>query len=229
MADIPETKLDPTEVIFDINDPYQCMFGWQPMPKSKAYVAYLVYKSDRTSDTDWGIDKSAEDIIDLINQCQFADSKEYDYLIENAYRRNHLSVHVIKLKGIKDSWHDGRAIILGDAAHAITPFGGQGANQAIYDAMQLAHLFGEDNKELNQYNNDDINRIFQRLYDFRAPIIEKKIQESLDFGKMLIADGTARRVARRLALKLISFKGFRDKVSSRMFDPDINFQLFPKQ
>ena len=37
------------------------------------------------------------------------------------------------------SWHAGRVVLLGDAAHAMLPFYGQGAAQAVEDAEALAH------------------------------------------------------------------------------------------
>jgi len=40
-----------------------------------------------------------------------------------------------------DRWHlDGRALLLGDAAHAIVPFHGQGMNCGLEDAVELAEL-----------------------------------------------------------------------------------------
>jgi 2-polyprenyl-6-methoxyphenol hydroxylase-like FAD-dependent oxidoreductase len=43
-----------------------------------------------------------------------------------------------------ERWTDGRVVLLGDAAHAMTPFTGQGACQAIEDAVVLAEsLRGE--------------------------------------------------------------------------------------
>ena len=40
-----------------------------------------------------------------------------------------------------DRWHiDGRALLLGDAAHAIVPFHGQGMNCGFEDAVELADL-----------------------------------------------------------------------------------------
>jgi kynurenine 3-monooxygenase len=40
-----------------------------------------------------------------------------------------------------DRWHlDGRALLLGDAAHAIVPFHGQGMNAGFEDAVELADL-----------------------------------------------------------------------------------------
>jgi kynurenine 3-monooxygenase len=41
-----------------------------------------------------------------------------------------------------DRWHlDGRALLIGDAAHAIVPFHGQGMNCGFEDAVELAGLF----------------------------------------------------------------------------------------
>lgn len=47
-----------------------------------------------------------------------------------------------------DAWYHDRAVVIGDAAHAITPFLGQGANAALEDAAVLAHLIraGEPGK-----------------------------------------------------------------------------------
>lgn len=44
-----------------------------------------------------------------------------------------------------DRWHvDGRALLLGDAAHAIVPFHGQGMNCGFEDAVELADLLSAD-------------------------------------------------------------------------------------
>jgi salicylate hydroxylase len=40
-------------------------------------------------------------------------------------------------------WHDGRVVLIGDAAHAMLPMGAQGANQAIEDAVALATCVAE--------------------------------------------------------------------------------------
>jgi kynurenine 3-monooxygenase len=44
-----------------------------------------------------------------------------------------------------DRWHlDGEALLVGDAAHAIVPFHGQGMNCGFEDAVELADLFAGD-------------------------------------------------------------------------------------
>ena len=41
-------------------------------------------------------------------------------------------------------WHRGRVVLVGDAAHAMPPFLGQGANQGIQDAVCLAEQLAGD-------------------------------------------------------------------------------------
>jgi len=48
-----------------------------------------------------------------------------------------------------DRWHlDGRALLLGDAAHAIVPFHGQGMNCGFEDAVELAELLDAHHGDL---------------------------------------------------------------------------------
>ena len=42
------------------------------------------------------------------------------------------------------NWSRGRALLIGDAAHATSPHAGQGASVALEDALRLAHLLGEE-------------------------------------------------------------------------------------
>jgi 2-polyprenyl-6-methoxyphenol hydroxylase-like FAD-dependent oxidoreductase len=41
-------------------------------------------------------------------------------------------------------WHDGRVVLVGDAAHAVSPSSGQGASLALEDAMDLAKRLRDD-------------------------------------------------------------------------------------
>lgn len=41
------------------------------------------------------------------------------------------------------TWHSGRVVLMADAAHAMSPAGGQGASMALADAMLLARLLGD--------------------------------------------------------------------------------------
>ncbi|KAI1086823.1 putative salicylate hydroxylase [Rostrohypoxylon terebratum] len=57
------------------------------------------------------------------------------------------------------TWHRGKIVLVGDAAHPMLPFGAQGANQAIEDAGALGALFGVGNETVKYISS----RIF--LYE----------------------------------------------------------------
>jgi kynurenine 3-monooxygenase len=61
-----------------------------------------------------------------------------------------------------DRWHmDGCALLVGDAAHAIVPFHGQGMNCGFEDAVELA--------ELMEHSRDDISNVFAEFQRRRKP------------------------------------------------------------
>jgi salicylate hydroxylase len=60
-----------------------------------------------------------------------------------------ITTHPIYDKAPIERWADGRVVLLGDAAHPMAPMNGQGANQAIQDAIALAvALCGRDRADL---------------------------------------------------------------------------------
>jgi len=71
-------------------------------------------------------------------------------------------------------WHRGRAVLIGDAAHVITPHLGQGAAQAVEDAVVLA-----DELRKNVSVEDSLSRFERRRYE-RCKLI---LEASLEIGE----------------------------------------------
>jgi salicylate hydroxylase len=77
----------------------------------------------------------------------------------------------------------GPAVIIGDAAHAMTPWQGSGAGQAIEDAMVLHALLGEV-KEARQ-----LDAAFKAYDQVRRPRTQHIIASSYGVGKVLCGRG----------------------------------------
>ncbi|KAL6153602.1 hypothetical protein ACJQWK_11281 [Exserohilum turcicum] len=72
-----------------------------------------------------------------------------------------------------ETWHRGRVILIGDAAHAMLPTQGQGASQAIEDAEALGAFFADLH---GQPTSDQVaiklKEVFEARYE-RASLIQK--------------------------------------------------------
>ncbi|MDG1461928.1 MAG: FAD-dependent monooxygenase [Gammaproteobacteria bacterium] len=79
-------------------------------------------------------------------------------------------------------WNDGRTTLLGDAAHAMLPFLGQGAAMAIEDAVVLARAFA---------NSDSITEALERYQKARHTRTSFVLQESRNNIKRLQRPDTA--------------------------------------
>lgn len=55
---------------------------------------------------------------------------------------NHSPIHVWRIQDMKEfgEWHKKKAVLIGDAAHSIIPYAGQGFNIALEDAEALAYF-----------------------------------------------------------------------------------------
>ncbi|KAJ2985305.1 hypothetical protein NUW58_g5606 [Xylaria curta] len=76
-------------------------------------------------------------------------------------------VPVLKLNTLlMDSMPTGRITLLGDAAHAMTPFRGEGGFHAISDALNLARAIGKINK-------DDVDNIKEIFGPYQVEMLER--------------------------------------------------------
>ncbi|WP_226065558.1 FAD-dependent oxidoreductase [Kaistella polysaccharea] len=80
----------------------------------------------------------------------------------------------------------GAATLIGDAAHPMSPFKGQGANQALLDALSLAREIFKKCKPLSQWKESGIRESV--LTDFENEMLERsksKVEDSAAAAKFL--------------------------------------------
>lgn len=78
------------------------------------------------------------------------------------------------------TWHKGRVLLIGDAAHAVSPNSGQGASLALEDALYLAKLLSQRLDQLSASGSDtplDHTGVFAAFQEGRKDRVEKIIQE----------------------------------------------------
>ena len=82
-----------------------------------------------------------------------------------------------------------KTTLIGDAAHPMSPFKGQGANQALLDALSLARGIVKACKPLSQWREKGIRR--NVLIDFETEMLTRsasKVKDSAEAAKLLHSD-----------------------------------------
>jgi 2-polyprenyl-6-methoxyphenol hydroxylase-like FAD-dependent oxidoreductase len=80
----------------------------------------------------------------------------------------------------------GKATLIGDAAHPMSPFKGQGANQALLDALKLARKILKECRPLSEWRKNGIRESV--LTEFEAEMLERsasKVKDSAEAAQFL--------------------------------------------
>jgi kynurenine 3-monooxygenase len=116
-------------------------------------------------------------------------------------------------------WHvRGEVLLLGDAAHAIVPFHGQGMNAAFEDCAELDALLAA---------SDDWQELFARFEESRRPnttaIAHMALENYLEMRDAVLDAGFVRRKALAMALERRFPERFIPRYSMVMFHPEIPY------
>ena len=89
---------------------------------------------------------------------------------------------------LKSEWLEkgAQVTLLGDAAHPMSPFKGQGANQALLDALALARGISKGCRPLSNWRETGIRESV--LTEFEAEMLERttaKVKDSAEAAKFL--------------------------------------------
>ncbi len=74
---------------------------------------------------------------------------------------------------LMDSWHKGRTVLIGDAAHGMLPHHGQGAISSFEDAITLAHILNDESVS----TMDEKLAIYERERKTRCELIQRSSRE----------------------------------------------------
>ncbi|MCA9237694.1 MAG: FAD-dependent monooxygenase [Planctomycetales bacterium] len=93
-------------------------------------------------------------------------------------------------------WHSGQLVLLGDAAHAMTPNLGQGGCQAIEDAVVLGRCFAQ--LQQGRLQDDELGPRYQQL---RKPRADRIAAQSFALGRVANVGNPALVALRNLAMR----------------------------
>ncbi|KAG9068152.1 hypothetical protein KI688_011747 [Linnemannia hyalina] len=113
-------------------------------------------------------------------------------------QRDHMTKIMVEEKQFK-TWHYGRVALIGEACHKFPPFSGQGAEQAIMDAIYLAnHLYRLDDVPVHE----DYLKIFESYQRRRSPLVKDAAQMTNAMTHLMNTQGVSADVKRKVLFSL---------------------------
>ncbi|KAI0654315.1 FAD/NAD-P-binding domain-containing protein [Cubamyces menziesii] len=88
-----------------------------------------------------------------------------------------------------ESWHKGRVVLLGDAAHPTSPHIGQGANQAFEDVYHLVRLLTKYNPDAAEPSTELLSNIFTEFEKMRIARTSEFVKRARKQGEYRVVEG----------------------------------------
>jgi len=182
-------KLDPKSVYeVDVGDGAEVVT--MPMPNGERLFVVAHEKKAKWSSNseDWTYSCTPEELYQLFDEHGWFENQDIisRELVKNVFRISHLGIYQ---QHILPKWHKGRVAIIGDAAHATSPFMGQGANQAIQDGFLIGLL-------LKKFDSDH-DAAFGELFKIRSAVTTGIIKNSQMFGNIRTGNSFKNRMLKK--------------------------------
>ncbi|UOQ59693.1 FAD-dependent monooxygenase [Leucobacter rhizosphaerae] len=163
-----------TMIIYPIADDFE--------GTGKQLINWVVEVEGEETIEDWNQLGSTDDIIPLY------DTANLEFLDLQQLMRDAREVYLFPLirHDPLDSWVDGRVVLLGDAAHAMYPRGGNGVCQAILDARVVAEqlaLHDDPHTAFAAYDAErrvPVNRIVMNMRGEGYEVVRRMVAERTD-------------------------------------------------
>ncbi|KAG0034415.1 hypothetical protein BGZ82_005751 [Podila clonocystis] len=112
-------------------------------------------------------------------------------------QRDNITKVMIEEKHYK-TWFFGRTVLIGEACHKFVPFSGQGAEQAILDAVCLVNLL----YKLDRNSLPDITKAFQAYYDQRHQVLKTALNVSSYMSNLMDSQGLTGELKRTMIFNM---------------------------
>ncbi|KAG0003372.1 hypothetical protein BGZ65_001770 [Modicella reniformis] len=101
-----------------------------------------------------------------------------------------------------ETWHDGRTVLIGDACHKMQPSAGQGAVNAMEDAVVLANCLYDISSGKEPVTAERIAEAFRDYREQRYPHAKFQVQNSKEMARLLNGQTWMERLVRTLIYNL---------------------------
>ena len=120
---------------------------------------------------------------------------DHDLILKfiNSAKNKHIKIPLYVISHL-DTWHKGRICLIGDAAHATSPFIGQGAAMAMEDAIVLAKCLRDISS---------LDDAFKKFENLRKQRTEKIVKTSEQSGKFMTSTNPVGKLFRRVLLPFL--------------------------
>ncbi|KAG0199092.1 hypothetical protein BGX28_007567 [Mortierella sp. GBA30] len=118
-----------------------------------------------------------------------------------------------------ETWHHGRTVLIGDACHKMLPQGGQGAINAMQDAVILANCL----YEMGEPTMENIQAAFQTYSNHRYPLAKSAIENSDFMMKLMSGQKFSERLMRNVLLYMPDWMTTQHFIKQAAYRPQASF------